>query len=480
MTRLPLFLSIVSIALLFSASPARAADDPFAGTYNGDTITVEITPTATGYGGMIKLGSQRLPLTATANGDQLRGSFTSKGNAFDFTITREGNRFTLRSGKSEYVMSRAGGHAVPDNRVPDNRNPAVAAGQPKQDFIRLARTGVIDPMSNNQTAFTMLVPADWKTEGGVVWRWNALYPTAVHMRIFNPKGMEQSTYYPSVLFTDGVRESVWKTAIVAGPEIAQQAIAAWPDGSNYMGFEVRTRVQDPVAVLRDFSLPRYRKDLVGMRPVSVKELPEVVKATAADYPDMQVDIKAVAVRFEYDLQGTRVEEEFHCTLVAAPTLPPMVAWGMEFQSFRAKKGELDEKMRLFQVIKRSAVLDLKWYAGMCSVQEMMKDGIRQSIENAGKISKYISQRNDEITQIIREGYESRQKSQDRIHDAFSQHIRGVERYKDPTSNHPLELPSGYDKAYMSPRGEVILSNSPNFNPGVEFHEDWKELPKVRG
>jgi hypothetical protein len=477
MNRLRIVFSLLCITVLFGVSTARAADDPFAGTYRGDTISVEITPTANGYGGTIALASQRFPLTATTAGGQLRGSFTSGGNSFDFTLAADGNRYTLRSGTAVYVLSRVAAPAA-NPLAPDNRGPAAPA-QPHDDSVRFTRTGVIDPMSNNQVALTMLVPSDWKTEGGVIWRWNAFYPTTLHMRLFNPNGAEQMTYYPSLLFTDGVRESVWKSAIVAGPEIAQQMVAKWPDGSNYMGFEVRTRSNDPVAVLRDFALPRYRKDLVGLRPVSVKELPEVAKATAADYQGMQVEIKAVAVRFEYKVQDVPIEEEFHCTLVAVPTLPPMVSWGMEFQSFRARKGELDAKMPLFQAMHRSATLDLKWYAGMCSVQEMMKDGIRQSIDNAGKISKYIAQRNDEVTQIIREGYETRQKSQDRIHEAFSHYIRGVEKYKDPSSSHPMELPSGYNHAYMSPRGEIILNNSGE-NPGIRLHEEWKELPKTRG
>ena len=453
------FLSVSAVL----ADPSR----PLAGEYAGDKLRLTLSPASDGrsFTGTVTLGDKTFPLTARIDAGAVNGTFTSGGQAFEFTAVQAGDVLTFKTGRTTYTL-----------------RPVVAARPAAQGdtrYIRMTRVDVPDLLCK-QTSSTVLIPSDWKLEGGVIWRWNAAFPTAVHGRIYNPKGAEQMGFYPSLLFNDGVRESAAKSAAIAGQEAMAAAAANYPEGSTYLGSEVRRLVADPVAVLKEFALPRYRKDLLHAKIVDVVDQPALAKAKweALGGP-REATVKAVRVRFAYESNGVALEEDFYCFWGAMPTLPPLVSWGMEFQSFRAEKGKLDATMPLFQTINRSGKVDMKWFAGVMDVQARMhRDGM-QAIADAGRLSKYIAARNNEISQMITDGYWKAQQANDRIYDGISQSIRGTQRFTDPYDQRPVELPGGYDHAFMSPRGEIILTNDPLFKPGIEFHEDWKELPKAR-
>ncbi|QOV90145.1 hypothetical protein [Humisphaera borealis] len=465
-----LFLSVIACSVVLApAAVLQAQSTPaFSGEFTSEKLRLTLAPAADGqsFSGTVTLGSKSFPVTAKANGNTLTGTFTSGGESFAFTATRNGDVVTFLTGRTTYTLSAA----------PAGRVAAPAAGA---RYVRMTRVNVPDLLCK-QTASTVLIPSDWKLEGGIIWRQNVAYPTAVHGRIFNPKGTEQMGFYPSLLFNDGVRESAANNARIAGPEAMAAAAAGFPEGSMYMGNEVRRLNADPVAVLKEFALPRYRKDLAQARIIDVVNQPELAKLKFEALGSPQgAEVKAVRVRFAYDLNGVAMEEDFLCFWGSMPILPPIVSWGMEFQSFRAEKGKLDATMPLFQAINRSGKVDMKWFAGVLDVQaQMHRDGM-QAIADAGRLSKYIAARSDEVNKMITEGYWKAQQSNDRIYDGISQSIRGTQRFTDPYDQRPIELPGGYDHAYMSPRGEVILTNDPLFNPGVEFKEDWKELPKAR-
>jgi hypothetical protein len=99
-----------------------------------------------------------------------------------------------------------------------------------------------------------------------------------------------------------------------------------------------------------------------------------------------------------------------------------------------------------------------------------------AIRAAGTASQIVAQTNAEIFDSIASGYQERQVVNDRIFDAVSQTIRGVETYADPWDGGTLELPNGYDYVYGSAEGSVILTNEPAFDPIQAFPEQtWESL-----
>ena len=66
--------------------------------------------------------------------------------------------------------------------------------------LRLKLLSVKDPGVGGDEAFHMLIPAEWKSDGGIVWHpdWSNLATTS--MRIWNPNGSEALEILPTSPF----------------------------------------------------------------------------------------------------------------------------------------------------------------------------------------------------------------------------------------------------------------------------------------
>ncbi len=89
------------------AAMAQAAFDPFAGSFAGKDLRLELRGTGAGaYAGTIAVQGQEFPVTGRAANAQLAGVFTSGANRFSFTATVAGNQMRLVSEGSEYLLTR--------------------------------------------------------------------------------------------------------------------------------------------------------------------------------------------------------------------------------------------------------------------------------------------------------------------------------------------------------------------------------------
>jgi hypothetical protein len=136
---------------------------------------------------------------------------------------------------------------------------------------------------------------------------------------------------------------------------------------------------------------------------------------------------------------------------------------------------LDELTPIMNATIRSLRLSLDWYGGYMYVQKLFQDRMNQSIRNARAISETITRNNEEIRRMYADSYRKRQESQDRIHQKFIEYIRGVETYTNPYEGRPVQLPSGYQDAWVNGRGEYVLSNSPGYNPNVGDTIEWRRM-----
>ena len=79
--------------------------------------------------------------------------------------------------------------------------------------------------------------------------------------------------------------------------------------------------------------------------------------------------------------------------------------------------------------------------------------------------------------MMRQSYEQRQATQDRINQNWSQYLRGVDEYRDPVAGRAVELPSGYRNAWVNGNGEYLVTESVNFNPNVELNGNWQKMER---
>ena len=359
---------------------------------------------------------------------------------------------------------------------------AVALAASSAKVLRFHKYSLMDPQGIGGEAASMLVPTDWKVDGRVVWRAHPALPAFGVVQATAPDGVTQFEAFPQMPFVDGVREMTARAAQMAGPQVAAQAAAQWPEGANYMGNEVRRVVRNPQTFIDRFVLPRNRQN-VRYTVVKHEDLPKLAEAVARAQPrnpGINTSATAGRTRIEYRVGTATVEEDVYVVLVFNDMLQLQTNyWGTE-RSFacRAPKGQLDEMSKLFQTMLDSQRLNLPWFNKYNQVVQMLVQQQIRNIQRVGELSRYIAQTSSEISDMMRKSYEERQASQDRINRNFSEYVRGVETYRDPDRGQTVELPSGYNNAwYNGSTSEYIVTDSQLYNPNVEASGNWTKLEK---
>ena len=356
------------------------------------------------------------------------------------------------------------------------RAPAGATG-----VLRFKKLHVKDDLIGTE-AFSMLIPADWRAQGGVVWRRNPFKPATAAMRVASPDGLTQFEILPQMPFVDGARETNMQAVRMAGSAAIAAMAERFAEGQLYFGNEVRQRVDDPALFVRQFVLPRFRAELRDLRIVKVEDMPKVAEAIAAAEPAEEASRKTVRVgrtRIEFSLGRQAFEEDIYCVLllVEIPAIR-QTYWSAEhLLAFRAPRGQLDGRIQVLRTICNSFRIDLKWYNKYSQLVATLVQGQIKEIQAVGEFSRKWAQMSDEISRDRQKSWEDRQARQDEMNRRYSQYQRGLQDYRDADGNR-VELPAGYNNAWISRGGEYIMTDNPNFNPNVEFNGTWTPMAKA--
>jgi len=362
------------------------------------------------------------------------------------------------SGEATALSAQAAAGGARANQTPAAPAPAAKAGEP----LRLVPLEIHDPGIGTR-AFTMLVPSGWKHEGGVHWQHQFSNLASGDLKVKDPRSKAALEIVPIV-------PACWDESGTLG----------FTPGTNYMGNVVARPPRDAADYVAQYFVPMLRQDRKNLKISGSKALPEVARLVEKNVqePSMRKTVSAARVRLEYEDGGTPMAEDVYVTMVASRSalIPNYVLWSLEHQyAFRAERDKLDALEPLLQAMVASVRMDLEWYAGYVQVVRLQQQGQMQSIRDAGEISRRISRNNDEMLASMRSSWEERQRSQDRVSQSFSEAIRGVETYEHPFESRPVELPSGYDDAWVNVRGEYVLSNTAGYDPNVGDTVEWRRL-----
>lgn len=346
-------------------------------------------------------------------------------------------------------------------------------------YLRFRQAAITDDADGGKVAVRLLVPADWQVRAAVAWRNDPIYPAYVSGSVFNPGGLEAYVTYPFLRFVDGMRESAAQIGAIAGPDAAAYMARSYPEGSFYLGAEVRRRVERPMDYLKQFVIPRFRPDLASATLISDDEQPGLERSVAQINGNPQGFVCRVSkIRVQYLIGGQAVDEDFYITLTFMP-IANTLSWTGTVKSFRAGKGRLDATMPLLRTVDSSSQMDIKWYNDVEQVKQMMAQVISNEQLQIAIRSRIVARTSAEISDIIRQGYEDRQRVQDKINQEWDDTIRGVDRYQSPYAEYPIEVPAGYSHAFVNALGEVIVTNEEGFNPGQVVNGDWREMKRAK-
>lgn len=349
----------------------------------------------------------------------------------------------------------------PAEDAPPHRDAEAAADDapPPAGVMKFTRVGIRDPGINNIEAISFLIPAGWKTEGGVQWFHDYSVLANLLMKITDPQSGAQIQYLPIQNFT-----------FLSNPVMPMQ------NGTNYMGNIVWPPTADVNELVQTFYVGQITPHLKGATLVGQQELPKIEQIVAASWgPESKV--KASRVRYEYQVGGRPWEEDVYMTIVFTPNNMG-VFWSVTSSyAFRAPKGELDKLTPVMSTIVNTARMNPDWFAGYMYVQQLFNNRMNQGIKNAAAISETITRNSEEIRKMYSDAYRARSESQDRISQGYSEYIRGVETYKNPYEDRPVQLPSGYNDAWVNNKGEYLLSNQAGFDPNVGDTSEWRRMDR---
>ncbi len=363
------------------------------------------------------------------------------------------------------VLSTILASACGSNEADSGGEPSFVNGSQDGEFdgLRFEKVSIFDPAANGE-AFTFLKPSGWNADGGVIWRHELSTLASASFQAWDPNSARAVEVFPITPFT-------WQ----------EGGIPFFPVGTVYLGNQVQPPVFEPVQFVNQFVLPTFRNS-VNPQIIDWLELPDVSQqvAIAVQEEGLNKTVRSGRVRVEYSLGQTLIQEDFFVSLVFSQSpFAPITLWSPErLYSFRAEAGTLDDASAAMHPIVFSTRANTRWLNEYLQVVDLWHQGQLQAIQNAGELSRYIAQVNDEILDITTETFEQQQAVQDRLSREWSETIRGVDSYRDPFLGDSIELPTGFDDVWASANGEYILSNSAGFDPNRGSNIDWERLRPV--
>jgi hypothetical protein len=219
--------------------------------------------------------------------------------------------------------------------------------------------------------------------------------------------------------------------------------------------------------------------------VKEEHLPELARSlgVSSHQPGMSAD--GGRLRVSYSAKGTSMEEEFYC-LVESFAIPIQSMYGTTTNTFwtvsyifsvKAPRGGLDSLGALFRTMASSIRVNPQWMNTYVQVINFLIRHQMRQIRNAGELSRIISQTHREMSDDMMRAWEERQEVYDRLSERFSQTIRGVDEYYDPVSKRRVELPSGYQNAWVNGLGEYVIAEQQDFNPNLGSNQHWQRMER---
>ena len=339
---------------------------------------------------------------------------------------------------------------------------------------------VMDQQGFQEEVFRLLVPKDWRFDGGIVWDFNRFPAEAFSSyTLTSPDGAAVYRQFPHTsLF--------W-----AEDPMLQQSYAQ-------SGFQVSPPVGAEEA-LRSLYLPNYRPEAQNATVLEVQPLPEVAEQVVQwqyalmnvfariSPPQFQYEIRADSARakYRYTVSGQETIEDVTLTIVyfiaQMPSMygyVPAITWSVAPRSFHAPSTDMDKRLETFRIIAASVQDNPAWHEhNMTLAAVITREQLRQQQQIFRRLED-IRRSQSEMSDQLFDSWQRRSEAQDRVFERYSQSIRGVETYSDPVSSRQVELPHGYRHAWSNGM-DYVLSDDPAFDPNKAGGPIWTEIHPQR-
>lgn len=346
---------------------------------------------------------------------------------------------------------------------------AAAQGEEPGE-MRLKLTTIMDPtgFEKPMPAARSILPADWTTTGGVIWRigGECTNGQTVDWTATSPDGKSIIRMFPGVF---------WRYSNQGMPVPRDCIAKGYRDAEDFAHDFVST--QENARIVKVERDPATSQ-LLAQPPFSV-EMP--------GDPYMRGWWDAAAVTFTYryqntDYTGVLILFTMHNHTVSGHSygfgMPLEMGYGgaMVQTVFAAPTDQFDALAPVAMLFLKNYRPDPEWQARMNKHNAKLSADAIQAGKN---ISKIISSTYSGISDSSMASWRSRNESSDRSQRETSEWIRDVETYDADVPTGQVELPSGYDRAFQLNDDTFVVTNDAFYEPFRDSGIDGRELTVTR-
>jgi hypothetical protein len=342
---------------------------------------------------------------------------------------------------------------------------ANSAGTEAKTQRRFQKVAVIDTTGFGKPipAVSVMIPAGWKTNGGVVWQVNQ-----------SGCGRHNPHFAWSAVAPDGesivsiLPEETWGGNNLNVPHQSNCPNLWIENIENYL----RTWVQH--------SRPQAQIRTIRPRVDIAQQYQNLNRRDAFPGGELRTWVEAGEVLLDYQIGDQAYEEIVALCVVFSLNSMQGVMPGeirrfltmssMPGFSMRTPRGELD--MRMAETIRTSGRPNPQWVSLMQQHNSKMAAINRKGAADRHRIR---METNREIAAMNQKSFENRQKVMDEGVRKFNQTTRGVEDFVDPTTKETFELESGFNNAWRLKDDTYILTDDYNFEPYRDLGIEGQQL-----
>lgn len=307
-------------------------------------------------------------------------------------------------------------------------------------------------------AFSILVPNDWKTEGGIVWE-------------FNGSGCGVGT--PYLNWTATGPDGVSAVQILPSENWSGMSYAPNPEGcpkvmtQNLPEF-IRWYVNHYRGSVRNFAFqpkPEYAAEFNK----GASRTPNALGGESLVYAE------AGQATFEWDYQGRTIREQVGLVAVFNVTNNPggYLAVSVALVSGMALRAPAEINPADYELF-ASTFLPVPGYVALIQeFQARMQAIALKGVMDRAAIWRQVQA---EISQIISDVYANAQAAYDRTSAESSRAMRGVDVYTDPATGQKVELPNSAS-VWRMPDGTYVISDDPNYDPAPEHGDGGTKMTR---
>ena len=333
-------------------------------------------------------------------------------------------------------------------------NPAAPASAAKKapapgDAIYLHRW--VEP---KEAALSILLPAGWIAEGGVVRIDPRLGPTnSVGAKIDvtvkkDRAGSIEIHWLPNFTYKD-------PRALMGNFRV----------GSNYMGSMVYPLL-DPQSFLSEFVFRRQRPQAQNVQIVERKPLPELAQRYQQQAPARNMQFQAGTLTVTYDEGGVHYRESLMAVIENVVGQGLGMWTNHETLTVRAPAAEFDQAEPLIGLIVGSLKGNPQWVAAE-------NRGAAQRAHNALETQRYLQEQRHQMVE------HQRQTNAEARHSSWL-FLTGQDDYVNPHTGEVEQGSNEYKQRWVNSSGDVIYSNNADYDPSRDTNlpgrSDYKLTP----